>query len=358
MMARLRVELGRRSYNIIISKGVLGEFGSFMQEKITGNKTLLVTNKTVSSLYGDRVTNSLEAAGFKVVTAVIGEGEEYKNLTTAEKLYDMAFNHELDRQCPIIALGGGVVGDITGFVASTYLRGVPFIQAPTTLLAQVDSSVGGKVAVNHPRGKNIIGAFYQPALVLADTETLDTLPAREVRSGLAEVIKYGAIDGEDFLDWLEERIEDLFGLDGDALAQAVAVSCRIKARVVAEDETEQGRRAILNFGHTVGHAIEALTGYTRFTHGEAVGIGMVAASQLAVNLRLLPSGEAMRLAKLIKRAGLPTEIPPGLSTDALLESIRRDKKVLDGKLTFVLPVAAGRVEIVRDVPEEAVREVL
>lgn len=357
-MISVQVELGRRGYPIYIGGGLLDGLAEYIKGVNFGHKALLVSNRTVAALYGAKVSTGLSAAGLEVFPAEIGEGEEYKTLATAEKLYDLAFNSELDRSCPVVALGGGVVGDIAGFVAATYLRGVPFIQVPTTLLAQVDSSVGGKVAVNHPRGKNIIGAFYQPALVLADTACLRTLPPREIKSGLAEVIKYGVIADAGFWDWLEEHLDDLLSLDGEALARAVAVSCRIKAAVVAEDETEQGRRAILNFGHTVGHAVEALTGYTGYNHGEAVGIGMVCAARLAVRLGLLPRAEADRLAALIARAGLPTEVPGGLSAADLLESMRRDKKVLDGQLTFVLPVAPGRVEILRDVPEEAVREVL
>ncbi|MGB9825804.1 MAG: 3-dehydroquinate synthase family protein, partial [Desulfofundulus sp.] len=232
------------------------------------------------------------------------------------------------------------------------------IQVPTTLLAQVDSSVGGKVAVNHPRGKNIIGAFYQPRLVLADLDVLKTLDPREVRAGLAEVIKYGVVADQAFFAWLEENLDRLLALEAGSLSHAVAVSCRIKAEVVQEDETEQGRRAILNFGHTLGHALEALTGYTAYRHGEAVAVGMAAAARLAVALGMFPEKDAARVTNLIRRAGLPVEIPPELSADDLLASMRRDKKVLAGRLTFVLPVAIGRVEIVRDVPEEVVGRVV
>jgi len=357
-MQEVHIDLGARSYAIHIGSGLLARLGNYLKEFRFTPRVLLVTNPVVGSLYGEAATAALENAGFEVLRAEIPEGEEYKSLATAEKLYDLAYTRELDRQSPVVALGGGVVGDLAGFVAATYLRGVPFVQVPTTLLAQVDSSVGGKVAVNHPRGKNIIGAFYQPRLVLADLDVLKTLDPREVRAGLAEVIKYGVIADGDFFAWLEENLERLLALEAEPLAHAVAVSCRIKARVVQEDETEQGRRAILNFGHTLGHALEALTGYTIYRHGEAVAMGMAAAARLAVALGMFPEGDAARVINLIRRAGLPVEVPAGISPDELLASMRRDKKVLAGRLTFVLPVEIGRVEIVRDVPEEAVERVV
>ncbi|MEW6425568.1 MAG: 3-dehydroquinate synthase [Bacillota bacterium] len=341
-----------------MGEGLLGSLGMEVRARVPGERVMVVSNPTVRTLYGKRAEESLAGAGLTVVWAEMPDGEEYKSLATAEKLYDLAYTLELDRQCPVVALGGGVVGDLAGFVAATYLRGVPFIQVPTTLLAQVDSSVGGKVAVNHPKGKNIIGAFYQPRLVLADLDVLKTLDPREVRAGLAEVIKYGVIADGTFFAWLEENLERLLVLEIEPLVHAVAVSCRIKARVVQEDETELGRRAILNFGHTLGHAVEALTGYTAYRHGEAVAIGMVAAARLAVALGMLPEGEAARVRDLIQRAGLPVETPPELSTGDLLASIYRDKKVLAGRLTFVLPVEIGRVEIVRDIPEEVVERVV
>ncbi len=357
-MQEVYINLGTRSYSIYIDTGLLPRLGEYLKVLKLTPRVLLVTNPVVGSLYGAAAETALRYAGFEVVRAEIPDGEEYKSLATAEKLYDLAYTRELDRRSPVVALGGGVVGDLAGFVAATYLRGVPFIQVPTTLLAQVDSSVGGKVAVNHPRGKNIIGAFYQPRLVLADLDVLKTLDPREVRAGLAEVLKYGVIADQVFFAWLEENLERLLALEAEPLAHAVAVSCRIKARVVQEDETEQGRRAILNFGHTLGHALEALTGYTTYRHGEAVATGMAAAARLAVALGMFPEGDAARVINLIRRAGLPVEIPPELSTGDLLASMRRDKKVLAGRLTFVLPVEIGRVEIVRDVPEEAVERVL
>ncbi len=357
-MEAVRVKLGLRSYYIYIGTGVIGNLGRRMKELACGKKVMLVSNPAVLSMYGDKVKKSLAGCGFKVVTAEIGAGEEYKTLATAGKLYDTAFTSEMDRRSPVVALGGGVVGDVAGFVAATYMRGVPFIQVPTTLLAQVDSSVGGKVAVNHPRGKNIIGAFYQPRLVLADINTLETLPPRELRSGLAEVIKYGVIWDSKLFTWLEEHIELLLCGERKALAHVVRESCRVKAKVVEEDETEQGLRAILNFGHTVGHAVEALTGYKRYTHGEAVGIGMAAAARLAEALGMLPGPDRARIEALVRRAGMPVDLPAGLSSGAVLESLYHDKKAAGGRLTFVLPEGIGKVSVRRDVKEEVLRKII
>lgn len=355
---KITVNLGERAYEVIIGPRLLSRLGHFLSGRDFTSRALLVTNTTAGRLYAPLVEKSLAGAGFEVVRAEIPDGEEHKSLATAAELYDLAYGHELDRRSPVLALGGGVVGDLAGFVAATYLRGVPYVQLPTTLLAQVDSSVGGKVAVNHPRGKNIIGAFYQPRLVLADVGTLKTLPPREVRSGLAEVVKYGVIADPLFFAWLEENAERLLALEPEALVHAVATSVRIKAQVVEDDEREEGRRAVLNFGHTLGHALEAATGYTAWRHGEAVAVGMAAAARLAVCLGMLAEREASRLVDLLRRVGLPVGLPGGISPEELLALMRRDKKVLSGRLTFVLPVEIGKVEIVRDVPEEAVRRVL
>lgn len=357
-MKTVRVSLGTRSYPIYIGGGLLDRIGDLLNSSGYGKTILLVSQPSVFQLYGGIVQDSLTRHGFQVAVGITGTGEEHKNLATAEKLYDLAYTAGLDRRCPVLALGGGVVGDVAGFVAATYLRGVPFIQLPTTLLAQVDSGVGGKVAVNHPRGKNIIGAFYQPELVLADTDTLRTLPPREIKSGLAEVIKYGVIWSPNFFTWLEEKMPLMLAGDAEVLAQAILEACRIKAAVVEMDETEQGLRAVLNFGHTVAHAVEALTRYEVFNHGEAVGLGMTTAARLAVDLGMLPGGETDRITALIGQTGLPVEVPPGLSTDALVATMRQDKKALAGRLTMVLPVAIGRVKVVRDVPEAAVRKLL
>lgn len=352
MMDRVNINLGKRSYQIIINSGILEQCGEFLARLGLGEKILLVTNPTVYSLYGSTMQKSLREFGFKVTAVEVPDGEEYKNLQQAEKLYDAAFSAGLDRGCPVVALGGGVIGDLAGFVASTYMRGVPFVQVPTTLLAQVDSSVGGKVAVNHPRGKNIIGAFYQPSLVLADLQVLKTLPPRELRAGLAEVIKYGIIRDGSFFEWLEANLELLLQLDYEALAVAVKQSCQIKARVVEEDETEQGVRAILNFGHTVGHALESLTSYKVYRHGEAVAVGMVAASRMAERMGLFGTRERERVEKIISRAGLPTEIPPEINTPELVRCFYSDKKVMSENLTFVLPVKIGQVIIDRNLAEE------
>ncbi len=357
-MITVRVDLGSRSYNIYIGSGILEGLGSRVREITSGGKALLVSNRRVFDLYGEIVSETLAAGGFEVVPCEMGDGEENKDLATLEKLWDAAFNNNMDRRCPVVALGGGVVGDTAGLAAATYLRGVPFVQVPTTLLAQVDSSVGGKVAVNRPGGKNIIGAFYQPGLVVADIATLRTLPLREIKSGLAELIKYGVISDAGFFQWLEENIAKLLALDEEALAHAAAVACRIKARVVEADETEQGLRAILNYGHTVGHVVEALCGYGVYSHGEAVAAGMAAAARLAQATGLLQAGQACRVVALIRRAGLPVSLPPNLDSGNIIAAMRQDKKAHAGKLTLVLPVEIGWVKVFNDISEAAVAEAL
>lgn len=353
-MGEVFIDLGSRSYTIHIGRGLLGSVGKIISEKFGSARVMVVTNPTVGRLYGKIVTEGLEGAGISPVMAQIPDGEEYKALSTAERLYDLAYTNELDRKTPVIALGGGVVGDLAGFVAATYLRGVPFVQVPTTLLAQVDSSVGGKVAVNHPRGKNIIGAFYQPSVVVADIATLGTLDRREIRSGMAEVIKYGVIADGQFFGWLEENIEKAMDLEPGVMEEIITVSCRIKAAVVQEDETEQGKRAVLNYGHTVGHAVESLTGYSAYRHGEAVAVGMAAAARMAEKMGLIDSGDRLRLESLLTRAGLPVEVPRDLDRREMMQSIRRDKKVVFSRLTFVLPQSFGSVRIVRDVDEDLI----
>ncbi len=357
-MITVPVNLGPRSYNIYIGSGILCRLGGWVRESTTGDRALLVSNPRVLALYGEIVSKSLGEHGYQVIPAEMGDGEEYKNLATLEKLYELACARGLDRGCPIIALGGGVTGDTAGLAAATYLRGVPFVQVPTSLLAQVDSSVGGKVAVNLPAGKNIIGAFYQPKLVVADMDALRTLPRREIKCGLAEIIKYGVISDAGFFCWLEENIERLLSLDESALAQAVALACRSKAQVVETDETEQGRRAILNFGHTAGHALEALSGYKVFCHGEAVAAGMAVAARLAVAMGLLPEEQERRIVALINLAGLPVELPPSLDSQEIIAAMRRDKKSRAGKLTFVLPLDIGSVKIFDDLPVGLIRQAL
>ncbi len=348
-MSEITVGLKDRSYDIFIRPGLINSISDYLEKFNVSRRLLLVSNPTVYGLYGDALVKCLFNAGFEVVVGEVPDGEEYKALSQAERLYDLAFSKELDRRSPVLALGGGVIGDLAGFVAATYLRGVPFVQIPTTLLAQVDSSVGGKVAVNHPAGKNIIGAFYQPVAVFADLNTLLTLDPREVRSGLAEVIKYGVIADDGFFYWLEDNIERVLSLEPSAMEYVVEKSCRIKAEVVQSDETEQGLRAILNFGHTVGHAVEALTEYKTYRHGEAVSIGMVLAARLAANIGMLEYTAAVRTEKLLAKAGLPVELPSFLDRERIIDLLRRDKKVISGSLTFVLPTGIGRVEIIRDV---------
>ncbi|MCG8400925.1 MAG: 3-dehydroquinate synthase [Firmicutes bacterium] len=350
-MKNVLISLGQRSYNIAIGSGILDRAGALLAELPLGKKALLVTNPAVGDLYAARVENSLAQAGFRVFRAQIPDGEQYKSLQSAATLYDRAFAAGLDRSCPVVALGGGVVGDLGGFAAATYMRGVPLVQIPTTLLAQVDSSVGGKVAVNHPRGKNIIGAFYQPVLVLSDTETLRTLAGREVRSGLAEVIKYGVIRDGRFFGWLEKNIGKVLALDPEALAHVVETSCRVKAAVVEEDETEQGTRAILNLGHTVGHAVESLTYYTDCNHGEAVAMGMATATRLAVQLGLCQAGEEKRVNELLHKAGLPLQIPGKLDPHEMIKAMARDKKAYGGEITFILPKTVGEVIIKNNISE-------
>ena len=352
-MKRVRVNLGPNSYDILIGYDILDELGSKMKEFSFSAKALLVTNPEVYNLYGDRVVRSLRNAGFEVKVARVNEGEDYKSLESASQLYDQALQAGLDRKSPIIALGGGVIGDLAGFVASTYMRGVPFIQVPTTLLAQVDSSVGGKVAVNHPRGKNIIGAFYQPKLVLSDIATLKSLPIRELRTGLAEIIKYGVIWDKEFFYYLEENLQPILIQEPEAMAKIVEVSSRIKAEIVEQDEKEQNIRAILNFGHTLGHVVETLTEYKEYRHGEAVAIGMVAAAKMAVNLGLITQGDSFRIATLIRNAGLPTDFPEFKRLD-IINTIYHDKKTVGNSLTFILPDSIGRVGIVKGVKEEEI----
>lgn len=352
MMSEVDINLGSRSYRIMIGSGLLDRAGELIAGLPVGRQVLLVTNTTVGPLYAGRVVASLEGTGLKVTIAEVPDGEQYKSLASAELLYDRAFSVSLDRRSAVVALGGGVVGDLAGFVAATYMRGVPFVQLPTTLLAQVDSSVGGKVAVNHPRGKNIIGAFYQPALVITDTDTLSTLNNRELRSGLAEVIKYGIIGDEQFFTWLEHNLPQVLALKLEALAYVIKQSCINKARVVEEDETEQGKRALLNLGHTAGHAIEALAGFGRYTHGEAVAMGTAVAAQLGVQLGKLTRAAADRITGLLRLAGLPASVPAELAGADLIATMHGDKKTVGGAITFIIPVDIGRAVIHPNTAEE------
>ena len=350
----IRVDLGEDSYDIVIGSGCLGRLGSLMRSFDLTDRALVVTHPDIATLYGERAADSLRTAGFEPAVIEVPAGEEQKSLQWAEKLYDAMLSHRMDRRSPVIALGGGVVGDLAGFAAATFLRGIPFIQAPTSLLAQVDASVGGKVAVDHRRGKNLIGAFYQPLLVLASLDTLDSLPDRELRAGMAEVIKYGVIADAGLFTYIEGRLDEILRREYGALAHLVARSCEIKADVVAGDEREQGRRAILNFGHTMGHAIETQTG---MLHGEAVAIGMVYAARVAERMGMLDGDSVQRLIELVRRTGLPVRCD-GLDASATLETMKLDKKSVGGRLRFILPERIGAVVIRDDVPNDYIRSVL
>ena len=355
-MRTLTVGLGDRTYPILIGTGLLDQAELFLPH-LPQPTVSVVTNTTVAALYLERFTMALRGAGVQVLPIVVPDGEQHKNWSTLNTIYDALLTNRRERKSAVIALGGGVVGDLAGFAASSYQRGVPFIQVPTTLLAQVDSSVGGKTAINHPLGKNMIGAFYQPRMVLADTSLLDTLPARELAAGLAEVIKYGLIMDAPFFDWLESNMDQLVARDADALAHAVTRSCANKARVVAADERESGERALLNLGHTFGHAIEAGLGFGTWLHGEAVAAGTMLAARLSQRLGYLPTADVQRIARLFERAGLPVEAP-ALGPDRYLELMGHDKKVENGRLRLVLLRSLGNACLTSDFDARELRAVL
>ncbi len=352
-MRTLNVELDARSYPIHIGSGVLSDPGLIVPYLKT-RRVAVVTNDVVGPLYLAPFVAGLEAKGLQVTQIVLPDGEVHKDWLTLNLIFDGLLGERCDRSTTLIALGGGVVGDMVGFAAATYQRGVPFIQVPTTLLSQVDSSVGGKTAINHPLGKNMIGAFYQPKLVLADTSVLNTLPDRELKAGLAEVIKYGLIRDLPFLDWIEANIARLLARDPDALAEAVERSCRNKAEVVAADETEQGERATLNLGHTFGHAIETGMGYGQWLHGEAVAAGVVMAADLSRRLGWLSDADVERVRSIHVRAGLPVKGAP-LGADRYLELMAHDKKVTDGTLRLVLLRQIGRAVITSEAASADIR---
>ncbi|HEX5419363.1 MAG TPA: 3-dehydroquinate synthase [Gammaproteobacteria bacterium] len=347
-MQTLQAQLGERSYPIHIGPGLLGN-AELIRSAAAAEQVLVVTNEVVAPLYLERVLASL--SGLEVETLILPDGEQHKTLATFERIIDRLIARRFHRDACIVALGGGVVGDVAGFAASAYQRGIRFVQVPTTLLAQVDSSVGGKTAVNHPQAKNMIGAFHQPAAVLADTNTLATLPPRELSAGLAEVVKYGLILDAELFRWLEGHMAALRALDSAALTHAVARSCAIKARIVAEDERERGNRALLNLGHTFGHALEALGHYERWLHGEAVSIGMMLAARTSEALGWLSAADVGRVEALLAAAGLPTQAQ-GIGVDALLERMQLDKKASSAGLRLVLLEAIGR-GVVRAAPENA-----
>ncbi len=332
-MLELQVDLGKRSYPIFIGPGLLDK-SDYLLPYIRGRQVAIVTDQIVSPLYLERVERLLE--GYDVVSEVLPAGESWKSLATVERIFDTLLQAKFTRKATLVALGGGVVGDMTGFAAACYQRGIDFIQIPTTLLSQVDSSVGGKTGVNHPLGKNMIGAFHQPNVVIIDIETLNTLPDRELSAGLAEVIKYGLIKDKPFYHWLQEHMDDLLARKSDKLACAILRSCENKARVVAVDECESGVRAILNLGHTFGHAIETCMGYGEWLHGEAVSVGMVMAADLSVRLGMITQEEADGIHALLLKAGLPVHPPEGMTPEQFMEVMAVDKKVLDGKLRLVL----------------------
>jgi 3-dehydroquinate synthase len=355
-MQTLHVDLGNRSYPIHIGTNLLAQ-ADLLLPHLASKQVAIVTNTTVAPLYLQMLLDTLQNAGIKAFPIILPDGEKYKNAETLNLIYDALLQNRCERRTTLIALGGGVIGDLTGYAAATYLRGVPFIQIPTTLLSQVDSSVGGKTGINHPLGKNMIGAFYQPRLVLADIETLKTLPQRELSAGLAEVIKYGLIRNADFFLWLERNMSKLTELDAAAMSYAIYRSCQNKAEVVAADEHETGERALLNLGHTFGHAIENAMGYGVWLHGEAVAAGTVLAARFSHRLGWLGLEDIERIIRIFKAANLPTD-PPDIGVEKYLDLMGMDKKVIDGKIRLVLLKGIGSSVVTSDYEPALLREVL
>ncbi len=341
-MRTLTVNLGERSYPIYVGEGILSQAGELLQQAGLRGKVAVVSNPTVAQLYLDVVHEALKQSGFEVTPVLIPDGEEHKDLKSLSAIHDRLIGGRLERKSCVLALGGGVVGDLAGFAAATYLRGVPYVQVPTTLLAQVDSSVGGKTGINHQDGKNLIGAFYQPRLVLIDVAVLQSLPRRELVAGIAEVIKYGIIEDPALFKMLEKEMAKLLGLDCELLIQVIAACCAIKARAVEKDEREDDYRAVLNFGHTVGHALEAVTGYAQLLHGEAVGVGMVKAAAISVQQGFCDQRSFERVRNLVKKAGLPLDIPASVSMENLIRGMEVDKKSAGGKIKFVMCAGIGK----------------
>lgn len=358
-MRVVKVPLGERSYSILIEKGLLSRFGAECKKLELGRRCAVISDRHVAPLYGKPVMRFLRTAGFAPVLITMPAGETAKSLRTVHRCYDQLAAHRLERKSFLVALGGGVVGDLAGFVAATYLRGIAFVQIPTTLLAQVDSSVGGKVGVNLKAGKNLVGAFYQPRLVLCDLAVLRSLPDRQYRAGLAEVIKYGIIYDALLFRRLERDLPGLLDRDPDILAAVVSRCCEIKAAVVSQDETEGGLRSILNFGHTIGHALEAISGYGKYLHGEAISIGQVAAAKLSAQRLGLPHSHVERIARLFQRAGLPTGVElHATQRQKLVSAMKLDKKVSAGEIKFVLAERIGKVRWGRNVPPALVQKSL
>ena len=351
----LTVDLGDRAYPIFIGSDLIGD-SALYRPHIHGTQVMIVSNETVAPLYLERVEAALSA--YRVASVILPDGEQYKTLGVLDQVYTALLENRFDRRCTLLALGGGVVGDMTGFAAASYQRGVDFIQVPTTLLSQVDSSVGGKTGVNHPLGKNMIGSFHQPRCVMIDIATLDTLPARELSAGLAEVIKYGLINDPEFFTWLEQNMARLVAREHDALSYAIERSCSDKAAVVAADERESGQRALLNLGHTFGHAIETGMGYGTWLHGEAVGAGMCMAAAMSANMGWLHDEQVRRVDRLVAAAGLPVGPPDQLSPERFLELMAVDKKVVNGQLRLVLLQDIGKSVISADFDPKALRKTL
>jgi 3-dehydroquinate synthase len=351
----LHVDLGDRSYPIHIGAGLLAQ-PELLREHIHGKQVLVVTNETIAPLYLDKVMAGLQ--GLQADSIVLPDGEAYKTLDTVNLIFDRLMELRHNRTTTLIALGGGVIGDMTGFAAASYQRGVNFIQIPTTLLSQVDSSVGGKTGVNHPRGKNMIGAFYQPQCVLIDTDTLQTLPERELSAGVAEVIKYGLLGDAEFLTWLEQNMPQLMGLEQAVTVQAIYHSCHMKAEIVAADEREQGCRALLNLGHTFGHAIETEQGYGKWLHGEAVGAGMAMAADLSQRLGWISEADVARVQQILRQASLPAWAPEDMSGEAFMTHMKVDKKVTDGQLRLVLMRSLGDAVVTSDFDASKLQQTL
>ncbi len=356
-MKNIFVNLGKDSYHIIIDRDILNRVGPHISKIIKPCRAVIVTDKTVEPLYGKAVFDSLSECNFDVKLVSIEAGEDQKTISKAEELYGTLFDHKVDRKSPLIALGGGVIGDLAGFVASTFMRGIPFVQIPTTLLAQVDSSIGGKVAVNHPRGKNMIGCFYQPKLVFIDTTTLQTLPKAEIIAGMVEVIKYGMIKDSVFFEYIEKHLSEILELDDIALEKIIHDACMIKAQVVELDEKEEGLRAILNYGHTIGHALEALTSYKKYRHGEAVAMGMIYATKIAQEMNLADDTVLKRQESLFKKLGLSLK-DNELNPNDIVRVLYQDKKTIGGKLRLVLPTGIGDVTITDKISDKVIQDVL
>lgn len=365
MKSTITVDIPRNAYDVVIAPDALEHLGAWLTEHQKplvkpGQKLLVVSNPVIFRHYGDRVVQSLESVGYQVSTCILPAGERYKTLRSIQKIHDAAYSAKLERKSAMVALGGGVIGDMAGFAASTWLRGIGVIQVPTSLLAMVDASIGGKTGVNHPQGKNLIGAFHQPRLVVIDPKVLSTLPAREFRAGMAEVIKYGVIWDAELFDALENasRLDQYRYVSEDLMQMILTRSCQAKAEVVAQDEKESGLRAILNYGHTIGHAVESATGYCIVNHGEAVAIGMAAAGKLASTLNHWSQAAEQRQDALIQKTKLPASIPQNTGIETLLALLKGDKKVEDGRVRFILPKAIADVFITDQVTDDDVRPVL